>query len=70
MGRKMQTEKLVDVFVLTGRRIGRYRVAIAGSGDEKLAEGRAIEAAIREGDAGESDRSRMVAVVRKPATTH
>jgi hypothetical protein len=70
MGCQMQTEKLVDVFVLTGRRIGRYRVNLAGSGDEKLAEGSAIEAAIREGDAGESDRSRMVAVVRKPATTH
>lgn len=61
----MQTEKFVDVFALNGQRIGRYRVGLSDHSSEKVAERRAIELAIREGDAGERDRRLLVAFVRK-----
>lgn len=67
MGPEMQTQKLVDVFALSGQRIGRYTVEVAGYGNERMAERRAIDEAIKNGDVGESDRPRLVAVVRKSA---
>ncbi len=66
----MQTEKLVDVFALNGQRIGRYRVGLPERGAEKIAERRAIEQAIRDGDAGESDRRKLVAFVRNLIVRH
>ena len=62
----MPIERLVDVFDNKGQQVGRYTVEMPGPVQDVVYERHAIEYAIRHGDACETDRTNLMAFIRRP----